>query len=62
MGERKYVEDGIRQHCRLDGRNLLMSRGLSIATGTNALASGSASVCIDLRTPHVLCTVKVAFR
>lgn len=58
MGERKFIEDGIRQRCRVDGRGLLMSRGLTVAMNTNALANGSSSVCLDLRTPHVLCSVK----
>jgi len=58
MGERRFVEDGIRQRCRCDGRTLLVSRELEVTTGANALACGSASVSLDLRTPHILCTVK----
>jgi exosome complex RNA-binding protein Rrp42 (RNase PH superfamily) len=58
MGERRFMEDGIRQRCRCDGRSLLVSRELEVRTGTNDLACGSASVSLDLRTPHILCTIK----
>lgn len=52
------MEDGIRQRCRCDGRSLLVSREVEVRTGVNDLACGSASVALDLRTPHILCVIK----
>ena len=46
--EKSYVQDGLRQSTRADGRGMEDYRAISLETGVSALANGSAKVGIGV--------------